>query len=169
MNAREVLAEVQKVPGYVEGKPDYEAMLRIFGQRRTDIVRVISGLEMRLGNPFDSLDSYVANAERTLAGAKSEEARKGLQRTVSLYFKSSYDSEMSGLDFYNKQQENQLGIIQGFQRDYKPQDAYARQQEARRVAFVQGIEEVKVVKELAKLYAQTILSVKKMEFLLKQS
>ena len=124
---------------------------------------------MRLGNPFDSIDSYVTNAERTLAGAIIRRSNEGLQRTASLYFRSSYETELDGLDFYNKMQENQLRIIQGFQRDYKPQDAYARQQETRRVAFVQGIEEVKAIKELAKLYAQAILSVKKMEFLLEQS
>ncbi len=169
MNAREVLVELQKVPRYAEGKPDYGAMLKVFGERRADVARVISGLEMCLGNPFDSIDSYVANAERNLAGAKSEDMRKGLQRTASLYFRSTYESELNGLDFYNKMQTNQIGIIEKFQREYKAQDAYSRQQGAKRVAFIQGIEEVKAIKELAKLYAQALLSVRKMEFLLKES
>ena len=167
MNAREVLAEVQKVPGYAEGKPDYGAMLKVFGERRRDISRVISGFEMRMRDPLDTIDSYVATAESALAGANSETLRKKYQRMASLYFKSSYDSEMSGLDFYNKQQENQVRTIQGFQRDYKPQDAFARQQEARRVTFVEGIKEVKAIKELAQLYTEAQLAVKQMTFLLK--
>ena len=176
MNARELLAEVQKTPGYAESKPNYDAILSLITAQRPVLKQVVQRLEPRLDDPFDSIETAIEQAASTVQRTPS------LQRTASLFFKSMYDTTLSGLDFYVKAQrrleEGSSGLVRDLKsKHYDPKkpfmggvarerDAIVRTQEAESQRRTEITGEVAALKELVRLYVEATLHKRDMNYLL---
>ena len=118
MNAQELLVEVQKTSGYAEGRPNYDAILSQIRTQRPELSRIVQLFEPRMNNPFDSIDEAIEFATETVQRS-SPATQPHKQRTASLFFKSTYEMMLNGLDRYIETQGQLRDSSSGFARDLK--------------------------------------------------
>ena len=169
MNARELLAEVQKV-GYTEGKPNYEAILSFIDSKKPELSRAVQQSAFRqsdrvremtspteINNLLDSIDQYVQDA------MEIDQYRDAMNRPPPLasslaatHFKIGYGSLIRQLEELNEINSYMIDNYRG-----KPKFNTLVK------SFTDAIPEVSAQKELVTLYTEALLAAKQLQFLMK--